>query len=133
VTPTGLEGDRQRDRRYHGGPERALCLFSAESMERLRAEGHPIAPGTTGENVLIAGLEWSTIVPSVRLRLGDEVVVQVASYCTPCWNIRASFLEEDFNRMHHKKHRDMSRLYARVLATGKIAVGDAVTMLEEDS
>ena len=35
VTATGLEGDRQRDRRFHGGPERALCLYSDDLIEQL--------------------------------------------------------------------------------------------------
>jgi len=45
VTETGVEGDRHRNPRLHGGPQRAVCLFSLEVIERLRAEGHPIAPG----------------------------------------------------------------------------------------
>src|SRR4051812_3938757 len=28
--PTGLEGDSQRHRRIHGGPMRALCMYSLE-------------------------------------------------------------------------------------------------------
>ncbi|HSE06328.1 MAG TPA: hypothetical protein VLK35_19425 [Methylomirabilota bacterium] len=27
VTALGLEGDAQRDREHHGGPDRALCLL----------------------------------------------------------------------------------------------------------
>src|SRR6266508_2701810 len=44
ITANGVSGDRQRDLRVHGGPERAVCLFSLDVIERLRAEGHPIAP-----------------------------------------------------------------------------------------
>ena len=73
VRPGGIEGDRQRDLRYHGGPERAVSLFSREVMDRLRAEGHPIAPGTTGENVLLAGLDWRHVQPGARLRFEDMV------------------------------------------------------------
>ena len=54
LTETGLECDRQADRRYHGGPERALCLFSLERILELQAEGHPVFPGSTGENVTVA-------------------------------------------------------------------------------
>src|SRR5215217_6827251 len=73
VTATGVEGDRHRNPRIHGGPQRAVCLFSLEVIERLRTEGHPIAPGTAGENVTLAGLNWSLVRPGVRLRLGDAV------------------------------------------------------------
>ncbi|MBW3625504.1 MAG: MOSC domain-containing protein, partial [Armatimonadetes bacterium] len=42
VTALGIAGDQQRDRRFHGGPTRALCLYSLERIEQLRDEGHPI-------------------------------------------------------------------------------------------
>src|SRR5262245_43275719 len=53
ITVGGVSGDRQRDPFNHGGPERAVCLFSLDVIERLRAEGHPIAPGTVGENITV--------------------------------------------------------------------------------
>ncbi len=36
VTALGLEGDVQGDREHHGGPERALCLFSQERIRALQ-------------------------------------------------------------------------------------------------
>ena len=45
VTPDGLEGDGHRDLEHHGGPERALCLFSLEQIRALQAEGHAVTPG----------------------------------------------------------------------------------------
>src|ERR671916_3442330 len=77
VTETGLEGDRQRDLRYHGGPERALCLFALERILELQAEGHPIFPGSVGENLTVVGLDWSGLAPGARLALGDEGRVEV--------------------------------------------------------
>ena len=100
----GMAGDAQADRRHHGGPERALCLFSLERIEEFRAEGHPIAPGSTGENVTIAGLDWSRVVPGARLRLGDEVLVEISSYTTPCRTNAQWFAGGDFNRMNHQLH-----------------------------
>ena len=44
VNEYGLTRDRQRDRRHHGGTERAVCLFSAEILDSLRADGHQIGP-----------------------------------------------------------------------------------------
>jgi MOSC domain-containing protein YiiM len=35
LTHPGLAGDRQRDTRHHGDPDRALCLFSLEVIEAL--------------------------------------------------------------------------------------------------
>ncbi len=128
VTTLGIEGDRQRNLKYHGGPERALCLYSQEVIAQLQSEGHPIEPGTTGENVLIAGLDWSLVKPAAQLKLG-EVVVEVTRPTTPCKTIVASFKDGDFMRVHHKKAPHDSRVYVRVLETGEVHVGDDVSLL----
>jgi MOSC domain-containing protein YiiM len=129
LTPTGLEGDKQAKRLIHGGPERALCLYALEHILSLQAEGHEIYPGSAGENVTVAGLDWSKLAPGTRLALGDEALVEISSYTTPCKTIRASFIEGDFKRISQKLHPGQSRLYARVLQTGRLAVGQPVRLL----
>ena len=52
----GVEGDKQNDLKYHGGPTRAVCLFSLERIEQLQLEGHPISVGSTGENITVKGV-----------------------------------------------------------------------------
>jgi MOSC domain-containing protein YiiM len=129
LTPVGLEGDRQRDLRFHGGPERALCLYSLERILELQREGHAIFPGSVGENVTVVGLDWGRLEPGSRLALGDEAVVEVTRYTTPCKNIADSFARLDFTRISHKQHPGYSRVYARVLQTGRLAVGQPVRLL----
>jgi MOSC domain-containing protein YiiM len=129
LTPTGLVGDRQAHTRFHGGPERALCLYALEQIHALQAEGHPIFPGSVGENVTVAGLDWASLAPGVRLALGDEVIIELSSYTTPCRSIRESFSDGKFGRISQQKHAGESRLYARVIRTGKLAVGQAVRVL----
>ncbi len=129
VTETGLAGDRQRDLRYHGGPERALCLFALERILELQGEGHPIFPGSAGENVTLVGLDWSRLEPGARLALGDEVLVEISSYTSPCKTIAASFRGGEFKRISQKVHPGDSRLYARILRTGRLAVGQPVRLL----
>src|SRR6185369_3859148 len=77
VRTGGLEGDRQRDLENHGGPDRAVSIYSLELIEALRAEGHPIAPGTIGENLTLAGLTWTDLKPGARLEIG-EVLLELA-------------------------------------------------------
>lgn len=129
VTPLGLSGDVQRDRRHHGGLERALCLFSLDHILALQAEGHPIYPGATGENVTIAGLDWTALMPGVRLQLGPEVQVEVTGYASPCSNITAAFRDGAINEISQKKYPGRSRVYSRVLRTGAIRPGDRVVLV----
>ena len=129
VTPAGIEGDAHRDNARHGGPDRALCLFSLEQIETLQAEGHPIEPGALGENLTVAGLDWPGVQPEAFVRLGDEVLVQVTRFTSPCRNVRAAFLDGAYARVSQQQHPGWSRVYARVLVPGKIAAGDPVERL----
>ncbi|MBA3937792.1 MAG: MOSC domain-containing protein [Planctomycetes bacterium] len=129
LTTTGLAGDVQSNRKYHGGPERALCLFSAEVIAALQAQGHPISAGAAGENLTIAGLEWVALMPGTTLRVGAQAVIQIASYTTPCSKIAGCFQDRDPRRVSQDLHPGWSRLYARVLTVGTVAIGDAVTVV----
>jgi MOSC domain-containing protein YiiM len=129
VTKGGIVGDRQKHTVFHGGPERAVSLFSLEVIEQLRAEGHPVEPGSTGENVTVAGLEWPLLAPGSRLAVGPEVVLEITSYASPCGSIRASFAGGRFKRISQKVNPGESRLYARVLGEGRITAGDEVRVL----
>jgi MOSC domain-containing protein YiiM len=126
VTDRGLQGDRQRDLRFHGGPERAVCVFSREVIEDLRGQGHPIAPGTTGENLTISGLDWSLVRTGARLSMGG-VTIEITGAAHPCRNIAGSFRDGDFSRLSEKAHPGRGRMYARVLIPGTIRPGDVVT------
>jgi MOSC domain-containing protein YiiM len=122
---SGVTGDRQRDLRYHGGPTRALSLYSLELIHALQAEGHPLAPGAIGENLTLAGIAWERMVPGATLHIG-AVRVELTAYAAPCTNLLACFRDGAFKRVSQKVHPGWSRLYARVLREGTIRVGDAV-------
>lgn len=128
VTTTGLVGDKHKNPEIHGGPEKAVCLWSLEVIEILKQEGHNLAPGYAGENVTIAGLNWAEITPGKRLQMGDSVLLEVASYTTPCRKNMRWFADKRYSRMSQKHHPGSSRVYARVLQPGKIQQGDAVAI-----
>ncbi len=131
VTELGLVGDGHNEPPHiHGGPERALCLYSLERIEALAAEGHPIFAGAVGENVTVGGLDWDAVVPGARLALGPAVLVEITRYTTPCRTNARWFAGGDFNRMHHNLRPGWSRVYARVITAGVIRPGDAVELLD---
>jgi MOSC domain-containing protein YiiM len=128
ITPEGVAGDRQHNRDVHGGVDRAVCVFSLELIEALQAEGHAIKPGSSGENLTIAGLEWSQIKPGDRLRIGQHVLLEVRSYTAPCKSNAQWFVGGNFSRISQKLHPGWSRVYARVLEAGVVRAGDSVSM-----
>jgi MOSC domain-containing protein YiiM len=132
IDERGVVGDRQADLRYHGAPHQALCLYSLEVIEALQAEGHPIAPGSAGENITIAGLDWADLREGDRIDLG-KVVAQLSSPTAPCKKNAGWFINGEFRRMSHSEHPGWSRWYARVLTGGDIAVGDLVSLRRTDA
>lgn len=129
VSLLGVFDDAQNDTKHHGGPEKAVCVYSIELIGALQREGHPIGVGTAGENLTIEGLNWDLVVPGARIRCGEEVELEVASFTNPCKTIRESFIDGHFKRISQKIHPGWSRVYARVLAEGKIRRGDRVQLI----
>jgi MOSC domain-containing protein YiiM len=126
ITKEGVEGDRHRNTELHGGPDRAVCVYSLEVIEALRKEGHPIVPGAAGENFTIAGLDWKHIGPGTRIGVGNEVKLEVLSYTAPCSQNTCWFADGDFSRISEKVRPGWSRVYARVLSEGVVRQGDEV-------
>ncbi len=124
----GVEGDKQRNLKVHGGPERAVCLYSLERILKLQAEGHPIQPGDVGENLTVDGLDWESITPGAQLTVGSTTL-QITTHTIPCNNIAFAFKDGKSKRIGHDFHPGWSRLYAKVLVEGEVKVGDDVTLI----
>jgi len=130
VTPVGCTGDRQRNTKHHGGPQRAVCLLEVRVLESLQRQGHPIMPGSTGENILIDGLE-TPLDEFMRLQVG-QTVLRITGDAPPCKTIKASFLNGSFQAMSHREYPGMTRWYAAVEVAGRIELNDPITVLSED-
>src|SRR5688500_7733917 len=108
ITRGGVEGDRQASETVHGGPHRAVSLLGVEAIRRVASEGHPIGPGTTGENLTTEGFDVSTLPVGTRLVIGDGgeagdgVVLEISQPTNPCRTIRHSFTDLRFGRLSMK-------------------------------
>lgn len=122
----GVEGDAVNHPRIHGGPERAVCLFPLELVQQLQAEGHPVFPGSTGENLTVAGLDWAGLDVGTVLAVGGEARLQLTERVEPCRTIAGSFADGAFKRIQPKRVPDQTRWYARVLDEGTVRPGDEV-------
>jgi len=132
ITEQGLDGDRQQNLRIHGGPDRAISLYSLDIIRALQREGHPIAVGSAGENLTVSGLDWSRVVPGTEIEIG-EVRLLITKYATPCESIADSFLGRDATRISQKLHPGWSRVYCRVLSGGLVRIGDPVNLIQQHS
>lgn len=71
------------------------------------------------------------VTPGRRLRVGDDLVLEVTRYTSPCTNINAAFLGGDYARVSQKRHPGWSRVYTRVLGPGLVRRGDPVHLVTE--
>jgi MOSC domain-containing protein YiiM/GNAT superfamily N-acetyltransferase len=125
----GLDGDGHNARTVHGGPHRAVCLYAIEAIERLQAEGHPVGAGGVGENLTTTGIEWSTLPVGTRVRVGDQLLLELADTASPCATQRPNFSDGRFSRISIELHPTDARMYARVLEEGLIRPNDPIELL----
>ncbi len=136
VTHGGVAGDRQRNLKVHGGPDRAVCLYSVERITALQGEGGSIIPGAIGENITISGINWDTMTPGMRLEIGKSaggmvnVLLEITSYTAPCRHVADYLPGRKLARILQDKNPGWSRVYARVLQAGPIEVGDTIEIIQ---
>lgn len=132
ATRLGLAGDEQADRRVHGGPDKAVLLYSMEHYAAWSDEfgPHPRLdrPGAFGENLLIKGLTESDVCVGDRWRVGAHVTLEISQGRQPCWKLADRFGVPDMVQRVQVNLR--TGWYARVLTPGNLSVGDTVTCLE---
>lgn len=128
VETNGLVGDVQKHTKIHGGPMRAVCLYSLERILELQTEGHRIYPGSIGENITITGLSWTSLEAGQRWAFGAEVILELVKQTDPCKNISASFVDGNFKRVEHRGDvlPYWARWYTRVERKGRVRVGDPI-------
>jgi MOSC domain-containing protein YiiM len=125
----GFRGDEQADRRYHGGPEKAVCVYPAEHYPYWReALGHSDLPhGAFGENLTVEGLPESEVCIGDRFSLG-EALVQVSQPRQPCWKLARRWQVKDLPLQ--VEQAGFTGYYFRVLRHGHVRTGDVLERIE---
>jgi MOSC domain-containing protein YiiM len=125
----GIEGDVQSSRVHHGRPWQALCIWSTDAIDSLRAQGHPIAPGFAGDNITISGIPADAFRPGAHFRIGT-VRGFFSAYTIPCSKNNEWFQNKNIMAMSHTQG-NFSRIYAMVTHTGTISVGDTCELFTD--
>jgi MOSC domain-containing protein YiiM len=121
LTFDGIEGDRQRNLRYHGGRDRAVCLFSDELYSWLREQGIDLQSGAVGENFTTRGIDLDALSAGDQLVVGESLI-EITNVRTPCRNL---------NQWHPNLLNTMkghSGWVAKVVTEGFVKPGDAIEL-----
>src|SRR5256885_15638995 len=87
VSTDGVKGDWQKNRKYHGGPNRAICLYSEELYQGLRDSGVNVTNGDIGENFTTRGINLQHLKKGDRLKVG-ECIIELTDIRVPCHQLR---------------------------------------------
>jgi MOSC domain-containing protein YiiM len=128
IAAAGLEGDRQADSAVHGGIDKAVYAYAEEDFSWwLAALGRPLAPGTFGENLTVAGVDVTGALVGERWRVGGAQLV-VTSPRIPCFKLGIRMGDQGFPRRFAAAGRPGA--YLRVVQPGEVAAGDPVAVLD---
>lgn len=126
-----VANDHVIDRRYHGGPDKACYLYSADHYPFWQNK-YPTQDwkwGMFGENLTISGLNESEIRIGDRFQIGGAVV-QVTQPRQPCFKLGVRFGDQsvvsDFWTLPYPG------VYVRVLSPGEVKRGDELVLIERD-
>lgn len=125
--PTNLAGDRQADLVHHGGPDKAVCVYSTAHYPYWRENlGRPLEFGSFGENFSIHGLGEADVCIGDVWAIGDAVV-QVSQPRQPCWKLARRWGVKDLALRVQQTGR--TGWYFRVLREGAVAAGNRLTLV----
>lgn len=121
----GIVGDAVCNRKYHGGPEQAVLLEGATTLDWWSVTlGRSIPKGLFGENVVISDLDNRDVAAGDIFRIGDELILQATSPRTPCGTLAARMGDLEFAHAYRRAARP--GIYCRALKPGVVTAGDRV-------
>jgi len=126
-----LDGDRQADLRVHGGPDKAVYVYSFDNYEYWKHElARTALPyGQFGENLTVEGLTDEVVRIGDIFKVGDATV-QVTQPRVPCYKLAIRMEDPLFPKLFLASRR--MGFYLRVLEEGEVGVGDEFELVERD-
>ncbi len=124
VDAEGLIGDAVCNRTHHGGVDQAVYVEGSMTLDWWSKElGRKIEPGTFGENIVIDGLDNTTVSVGDRFIAGD-LVLEVTSARIPCATFAAKMGDPKFVKRYTEAGRP--GIYCRVIKAGTAVAGAIV-------
>ena len=123
------EGDAVADPSVHGGPDKAVCAYSADNFPGWRQvlARDDVGAGAFGENFTITGLTELDVAIGDQFQIGDAIV-EVSQPRGPCWKLGRRWERPDLPKLVVASGR--SGWYFRVQREGVVAANDAITLVE---
>ena len=126
-----VKDDAVIDRKYHGGPDKACYLFSADTYPYWQSK-YPLLEwsyGMFGENLTIEGLDESNLRIGDQFEVGDAIV-QISEPRQPCFKLNLRFNSNQMLKQFVAYNR--CGAYVRVLKTGNVEIDDTFKLIQSN-
>jgi MOSC domain-containing protein YiiM/ferredoxin-NADP reductase len=125
VRRLNIDGDGQGDRAGHGGEQRAVLVYQAESYRHWEQVlgRDALEPGAFGENFTVDGLADDEVCIGDRFRIG-EAELEVTQPRVTCFRVGMRMEEPQLPSLLVAHHRP--GFYLRVLTEGRVTAGDDI-------
>lgn len=130
IGPLGLEGDEQADLAVHGGPDKAVYVYSADHYPwwKERLPGREPAHGAFGENLTVAGLDEAGVCLGDGFLAGGALLTAVQPRL-PCAKLGLRFDDPGMVKRFAQSLR--LGIYFRVAQPGRVRRGDGFEKVSE--
>ena len=126
----GFEGDGVGDLNHHGGPDKAVCVYSTDHYPYWQETmGMKLPVAAFGENLSVANLREEDICIGDIFELGTALV-QVSQPRQPCKTLAARYGRDDMIRL--VVDSGYTGFYLRVLGEGQVEKGNMLILREGD-
>lgn len=130
TSKTGFVGDGIFNIKYHGGRDKAICVYPQKHLAHWQEVlGMPLPQAPFGENLSITELSEGDVHIGDIYRIG-EVLVEVSQPRQPCKTLALRYNKSDFVKIVVQS--GFTGWYLRVIEEGKISQGDACTLVQAD-
>ncbi len=117
----GIEGDA-----HAGNWHRQVSLLAMESIDKMRAKGLKVRPGSFAENITTEGIELYTLPVGTRMRLGTALA-EVTQIGKVCHDKCAIF------RLAGDCVMPREGIFVKILEPGAVSVDDPVIILYNEN
>ncbi|EMV4585010.1 MOSC domain-containing protein, partial [Listeria monocytogenes] len=131
LTTTGFENDAPHNLKYHGGPDRTVCIYPYEHYAKWAAMfGEELQVTAFGENLITTNMLESSVQIGDKFQIG-ETVIQITEARNPCSTI------EKFNgipNLYKAIHKTgLTGYLCRTITPGIIHATDEIKQIHQES
>ena len=130
LTATGLVGDGPADLKNHGGPDKAVNVYTLDHYPHWRSEfpDHTFEPGAFGENLTLTGVDESAVsIGDTFAVSGSTASLTVTQPRQPCWKLARRHGIKDLPQRFIET--GFTGWYFAVAEPGQLSAGQTLTRI----